>query len=216
MEQTMSHVRNVLILGFVTVAALNGSSAKTRVSLQGSNVVASVTPGATTAWFTMEQDSDLRGLAVSDRSALLSDSDNDGLVSLDVSKTQLRAFYVVLDLSTGDYDVAMSAGMSPRRRPLQPRFVVGASNGIRAHVNFSGVYNVVWVARPGVGAWSAWMVDGDPNDGDGERNGNVMSFLGSMHPIGSSPQPPLDFQPGDVVAVGDPLNLNVFEVRVTK
>ena len=61
------------------------------------------------------------------------------------------------------------------------------------------------VIRPGVGAWSQRVSDGDPGDADGLTDGNLAGVLEQMKPVGDGPSSPSTFAPNDLCSRSIPM-----------
>ena len=106
----------------------------------------------------------------------LFDEDQDGIVELEVpGDIPLHSVWTAVDLSSGRYGV-QSAGV--RLLPVSrsaARFDVD-----RGELELPGRSMEVLWARPGVGAWSADLVDGSLDDVDAEQNATVRGRLDDL------------------------------------
>jgi len=150
------------------------------------------------------------------RSMTVTDEDRDGVVRLALDKTPRgESVWVVVDMSSGDrvFDTPRPEHM--RHVPLPAAAMRGKANGHRAGIDGVARSMAFWCVRPGVGAWSTVVYDGEPEDGDGRFDGRLTSALESMESVDSSAPPPDDFKSGDVVVGVDIYSLDTFDVRVT-
>lgn len=181
-------------------------------------VIANVTPGAGTAWFSITQQVDHRGPKLINRAFLLADDDRDGVVKVTLrDPLSFGSFWMVVDMSTGEHAIE-----SPGERRIRSRALPSSAlkpkdnNGSKARLQHRIPSMTVFVARPGVGAWFGRMHDGSAEDADGTVDGHVTSRLDRLKPLDSSPAPPDDYQKDDVVAFVDPLTLELYAGRVVK
>jgi hypothetical protein len=207
----------VRVLIIATVVSLTPSAfAKATITFENRAVVARVTPGASTAWYSVIHDGTGFGMKVIRRAFILQDEDRDGIVRVELSDdTVRRSVFMVVDLSNGERAIEAPPGIRFRLRPLPPSaFVSRGSPRSAAVLNGSDALTVFWFVRPGVGAWVATVEDGSVGDGDGIVDGNVSALLARFVPVGSSPGPPNEFSRDDIVVAIAPLTLDIFEGRV--
>jgi len=204
---------------FIAIALCVASSAaaKTTITFEEQAVVATVTPGAKTAWFAVVHEWKGYGLRLVERAVLLDDDDRDGVVRLTLQKRVARdSVWMVVDLGNGDSAIEAPPGMKLQRRPLPAAALNSRASGRAAHVVHKEAFSIVWVVRPGVGAWTSIVDDGNAGDGDGTFDGSVEAALERMTPVGDSPAPPDDFRRDDVVAAIAPMTLEIFDGRVAR
>ena len=191
-------------------------AANTNVSFEASAVVARVTPGARTAWFSVEHLRRGYRHTIVDRALILADEDRDGVVRLTLDEPSSRSVWMIVDLSNGRYAIASPGDRPPHRRPLRPAAVRARTETAAARVLQPLASSIVWFVRPGVGAWVAMVDDGSQDDADAAVNGEIAAQLSRMTPVDNSPPPPEDVQRDDVVVIIEPQELYVFEMRVAK
>jgi hypothetical protein len=192
------------------------ASAKTAITFEETAVVARVTPGANTAWFAIVHDRDGYRPRIVNRAFLLEDGDGDGVVRFHVERAALPALWMVVDLTSGDHAIGNPQQDKLRRRQLPPAALRAPSSAGSAHVFRRMTSAVLWVARPGVGAWVSFVEDGSEQDADHSFDGNVTAAIEKMVPLGASPHAPGDLLRNDIVAIVDPYALDVFDTRVVK
>jgi hypothetical protein len=187
------------------------------ITFEETAVVARVTPGASTAWFSIAHEYDHTGLRMMNGSFIIADDDRDGVVRLPLNRpASATSFWMVVDMSTGEHAIE-SPGPSPvRRRHLPPSAIHAKGNGAKARVLQGDSLVTVFVARPGVGAWVGRVKDGSHDDGDGLLDGQATALFEKLTPVGNSPPAPDDFQRDDVVAFVEPLTLSIVDGRVVK
>ena len=200
----------------VLVCLATPAAANTDIEFEQSAVVARVTPGARTAWFSVEHLRNGYRRTIVDRALILADEDRDGVIRLALDRPPSRSVWMVVDLSNGRYTIASPDGRPPHRRPLPPAAVRARTEAAAARVLQPLAPSIVWFVRPGVGAWVAAVDDGSQEDADGAVNGEIAARLSGMTPVDSSPPPPGDVQRDDIVVIAEPLELYVFEMRVVK
>jgi len=182
----------------------------------GAIVASGVTPGAKTVWMTVSHDPLAYRFRVITRTSAVTDDDNDGVVRLALDKPlRDESVWIVVDMSSGDRAFDTPRPEHVHRLPLPAASIHGKGNGRRAGIDWAAKSMAFWCVRPGVGAWSAVLYDGEPDDGDGRFDGRLSSALPSMQAVDSDAAPPEDFRPGDIVVAVDLFRLDTFDVRVT-
>jgi len=202
------------ILAVISAVSLP-AFAGTRITFEDQAVVAHVTPGANTAWYSVIHDWRGYRLKMIRRAAMLVDHDGDGIVRMGLDEArERRSLFVVVDLTSGDYAVAASAGIKFHRKALPPGAFHSRSSSQTAKVNQENEEFLVFLlVRPGVGAWVSTVDDGSPLDGDRSIDGNIAALLEAMSPMGQSPGPPENFLRNDVVIAIAPETLHLFDGR---
>lgn len=201
----------------ISLCLASSAAAKTTITFEEQAVVATVTPGAKTAWFAVVHEWKGYGLRLVERATLLADDDRDGIVRLNLGRSAAReSVWMVVDLASGDSAVEAPPGMKLHRRPLPAAALHSRASDRAAHVAHKATFSIVWLVRPGVGAWMSAIDDGNASDGDGTFDGSVEAALERMTPVGDSPAPPDDFRRDDVVAAIAPLTLEIFDGRVAR
>jgi hypothetical protein len=189
--------------------------AKTVITFEDKAVVARVTPGASTAWYSVIHHWKGYRLTISRHSTMLVDEDRDGVVRMALDGRPLnRALFIVVDLTNGDHAIAAPDHVKFRRKTLPPAAFHSRSSSKSARVvQEKEQLLVFFLARPGVGAWVSTVEDGSPADGDANSDGNVSALLESMKPVGLSPEAPFDLLRNDIVIAIAPRTLDVFDGR---
>jgi hypothetical protein len=205
-----------LFLSAVLVVLVLPANAKTVITFEESAVVARVTPGANTAWFALIHDRIGYRPRITNRAFLLKDEDGDGVVRFEIERASLPAVWMVVDLVSGDHDIGNPKRGYLRRRQLPPAALQAQSAAVSARVLRRMTFAVVWLARPGVGAWIGIAEDGSEQDGDHSYDGSIAVSTEGMVPIDQSPPAPRDLRRDDVIAITDPYGLAVFDTRVAK
>jgi hypothetical protein len=139
------------------------------------------------------------------RAEILSDSDRDGVVRLDLaSAVPRRGMWSVADLESGANLAFSTPGYDPPRidfADLLPRNNPGQDN----KVEWAFGEIDLMVARPGRdgGAWRFYASKDSLFD-ENRNNGRRLKLdLSHLTPIGDSPAVPAKFRNGDIVAVFD-------------
>lgn len=207
-----------VLLALVFLAAPGLAKDAVTIEFDGPVVVARVTPGASTAWFSVAHEYPNVGMKLIPRALILSDEDSDGEVRLTLDRAPSRmSFWMVVDMSSGEHAIASPEnGLLLRREQLPPGALHARGEGKTARMLHQYSRMIICVVRPGKGAWFGKLRDGMPGDGDGTVNGRVLASLDTLAPIGDSPSAPDDFLRGDIVAFADPISLTVFDGRIVK
>lgn len=188
----------VALLLFLYAAAASGQPL---VTFTASDAVATnVTSGGSVAWLAVAHAS--RGYLprLVTRSGMTIDDDRDGTVRFG-EQLVIRpdSVWVVVDLATGDAVIASPDPAYVAELRLTPSMVVARSDVDRAA--FDGEYMTLFYVRPGVGAWSVTLDDGDPQEPDAAADRRVVAPLTRLVPIESDASPPNHVRAGDVLAV---------------
>jgi hypothetical protein len=185
------------------------------LTFESQSVTAQVTPGATTVWFGVKSEYGAYTPRTSEYAQILQDTDNDGTVRIELNAPAPVAVWMVVDMSTGGRTIATPAGVIVQRKSLPGAALTHASESASASVLIEQEDPAVcWVVRPATGAWRMIVMDGGNEDQDGLSDGSVTSSLESLQAVGSSPEPPDDFAPGDIVVTVALDDLAVADLRV--
>lgn len=145
---------------------------------------------------------------------VLADEDGDGIIRYPVEQEiPLRSLWAVVDLTSGDQDVAAPEKFGVRKVNWRGRGLQKRPDG-RDAVEEQRSLSELLVVRPKVGAWALRVGDGAPSDGDGEIDGRLEGIFDQMQPLAKSPPPPSAFQHDDVVLALDPAAMEITLVKV--
>jgi hypothetical protein len=179
------------LLDFAVVAEEDPPSL---LAFDQTGAIATVTPGAKTAWMTT-MDSPLALNA-------LTDDDGDGIVRWNWAfSSPPPALWSVVDLSSGNFAVRGSQGARVNVLPYPASTFIRDESGNVSRFMLplddapQRSWRMLWV-RPGVGAWFQSLTDG--NDDDQLDNDLLVGSVGPMVPLGGPPHP-AGFAAGDVV-----------------
>jgi hypothetical protein len=187
------------------------------ITFEEQAVVAQVTPGATTAWFSVVHEWQGYRLKIFDRAQLLADEDGDGIVRMELSGPSKRnSVWMVTDLASGEYAFAVPEGCTLKREPLPPDSVHFAFHSVNSSLTVSDDSVIVWLVRPGTGAWIVPVDDGATSDFDSLTDGIVTASSAQLQPVGETLASNLNFTTGDIVVAIDPMTLKVLDLRVTQ
>jgi hypothetical protein len=207
----------LIVIFVLSITAAFSAFATPTITFEEQAVVAAVTPGASTAWYAVVHEWDGYRLRVVDRATVYTDTDNDGVIRLTLDEPLFPdAVWMVVDLSTGDYAVAAPAGIPLHRLTLPQEAMTWASGNTSAKLVRPQESMIVWLVRPGVGAWCAVIDDGTESDGDTALDGYVSAVADALQPVGSSPAAPTDFLDGDILAAVAPRTLQLADVRIDR
>lgn len=204
-----------VILTFLLIATFPAEG-KLKLTHERGAVVARVTPGARTVWFGVVHERVGYRPKITDMASIIVDQDGDGEIRLPQTDGVSNSVWMVVDLASGDYAIEGAKGAELRRAVLAAGAVRSRNGAAPARVVNAGSSAVVWLVRPGVGAWIAEVDDGGPEDADNWTDGNVAATLSQFRAVGDSPAPPDDFERDDVLAIIEPFELRVTDLRVTK
>jgi hypothetical protein len=145
---------------------------------------------------------------------VLVDEDGDGTVRFALEQgVPVRSLWAVADLASGDFDAAAPEDFGLRRVNWRGRGLERRSDGKDTVEDRRSLVELL-VVRPQTGAWALRVGDGGENDGDGAIDGRLQGVLEQMKPLAGSPQPPADFEKGDLVVALDPSAMEITLVKV--
>ena len=170
------------------------------VSFTATEIVVTVTPGASAAILTTSRGNS--GLH-SEGTLVSTDSDGDGIIRIarPTSSSLTRHAALAADLGTGAFAYA-TEGVAPSLGPIPPGTILRGPSGAFTQLSlpYTGM-EIVWL-RPGVGAWTASV---DPFAGAGNVKGVYLADRTKFRITGGAPAiaAPEAFQHGDVLLVLD-------------
>lgn len=202
------NLKQSFILMTVVLCVALPAAAQPIIEFQQTAVVASnVSRGAKTCWLVVAHAS--RGYAqrIVTQSVILHDDDNDGIVRFTTDTDLIRpdSVWVVADLTSGDTTIGCPdpAGV-PALPKLTPAVLVSRGAG-NDRILMEGELLLFLYVRPGVGAWTAMLDDGDLREPEAKDDGHIAAPLDRLEAVEGSPEPPSHFSPGDVVVVVNPM-----------
>ncbi|MCU1244187.1 MAG: retention module-containing protein, partial [Acidobacteria bacterium] len=181
----------------VTLTLL-ASPASTDFTFGPTYVKKKVTAGAQTVWATRVRTGSQPVLMRN----VIRDTDGDGEVTWETGAgISTQDPWAVVDMSAGTVAVGMASESQPGEIPFPwHAFARDGAGKIRSlAIAGTGESWVVW-ARPGVGAWSVVVMDGDDTDLDRSVNGVERVPVAAFRPFNSEmPAAPTEFQRGDIL-----------------
>ncbi|MGN6187030.1 MAG: hypothetical protein ACTHQM_25625 [Thermoanaerobaculia bacterium] len=187
------------------------------ITFEEQAVVAQVTPGATTAWFSVVHEWHGYRLKITDHAEILVDDDNDGIVRKELNgPTKRNAVWMVADLDSGDYSFAVPEGCTLQRDTLPSSAISIGTRGASSSLTVDDESVIVWLIRPGTGAWYVPADDGANSDVDSFSDGSVTASSGLLQPVGEVMVPNLNFAENDILVAIDPVTLKVLDMRVAQ
>jgi hypothetical protein len=207
--------RSVALAVLLTVAATAGAATRSDVAFEPDAVVVHVTPRAKVALFGIMRVPSGYGLKFAEHVKLETDADGDGVVQYDLAGVGgSDSMWLVVDLTSGGSEIVGPNLPAGRRKALPAAAMKGRGSGVSATLSAPHPVALVWLARPGVGAWYASVEDGTSRDGDGAPDDSATAVLNAMRPVGDSPAAPGDFAPRDVIVSVDPFTFTLADVTV--
>lgn len=208
-------------------AGLGGAEATAlpapRLAFEAQAVVASgLTPGGQVAWFSIAREIaeyDATVVPRTDIATVAADGTARFALGRDVP---FKSIWVAVDLASGAYIAGSPAGF-----PLKQVGFRGAGllhNANRAdQIDEGRSFVVVFLARPHLavgagpgdasGAWILAVGHGSDQDDNRGSDGRVTVSLDRLRPLAKSPAPPAHLAANDVVAVIDPIFMEMVLVR---
>jgi hypothetical protein len=145
---------------------------------------------------------------------VLVDDDGDGTVRFPLEQgVPLRSLWAVADLASGDFDAAAPEDFGLRRVNWRGHGLERRKDGKDAIEDRRPLVELL-VVRPQAGVWALRVGDGGESDGDGVIDGRLQGVLDQMKPLAGSPQPPSEFEKGDLVVALDPSAMEITLVKV--
>ena len=139
------------------------------------------------------------------RAEILTDTNNDGVIqwTLSVPVPQL-GMWAAVDLSSGGHAAFATPDYEPRLIALVPALLKNDNAGQVRKLEWPFGEIDIFVARPGQGAWRLYASKSSLLD-ENRDNGNRLLRIdvANMIRIGDSPEGPVKFRKGDVVAIFD-------------
>lgn len=177
--------------------------AHTSLVFGAQSVTAPVSPGALTAWMSLTWQPQA---SLSDaKTTVLLDDDHDGSVTWQTGSPIPYGEWVAVDLTSGSIIPGLSNTLMPAESTFPAKAFLRDADGHYSHLvlPLSSRVSLLW-ARPGIGAWSALVEDGNAtSDGDLAVNGLIVVEASAFNPVDASPVRPTGFEPGDIlVAMG--------------
>jgi len=184
--------------------------------------VSGMTPQGRVVWFGVAKQIEGYMARFVRREDLLTDTDGDGVVRLELDRTvPLQSIWVAVDLATGEAAVATPEGYPLRDASPEP----GHGRGEPGRPDWTEEGREILellVVRPGqgpgqgagLGAWGLTLGDGGTNDDDHLPNGRVTAVLARLRPVGASPAPPERFQGRDLVFAIDVNTMELLAERI--
>lgn len=174
----------------------------------------SLRPGAQVLLFGVARDHDGYNAVIRRWSEVLTDSDHDGQVELDLgSNVPFQSIFAVVDLNDGHYTVASPTGFGA----IPPKRAKMLRRGPRALVDRmtspGPMADAVYV-QPGAGAWKVQLTDGVDTDRDGAADGATTFAVSDFSPLLPGLAVPQEFQPGGILIVINAYDMDLYAQRL--
>jgi hypothetical protein len=139
------------------------------------------------------------------------DDDGDGVVTFaDGRGIPLRSVWVAVDVETGRSAIASPADFPLQSSPLPDSLLD------RDVFELQQRNAEMLLVRPKAGAWRLRAHEGGNGDGDKHANGKLRLDAADAIAVSGDTPPPKRLKKGDVIAVIDPVNLDVMVGEVEK
>jgi hypothetical protein len=147
---------------------------------------------------------------------ILTDPDHDGVTRF-LAKIPFRSVWIAIDFLTGQFATGSRPGFAPGALTLPAAVLKADVDGIVGIFDHDQLAVDLLIVRPGKGVWRLRAFEGGGSDDDGLRNGRVTVRAEKALPVaGTTDPPPKRLKEGDVLAVIDPMRLEVHVRAVTK
>jgi autotransporter-associated beta strand protein len=171
------------------------TGAESRVTLNGNTLTVQVRPGATVA---VMVGGALGNVTISGR-AVFTDSDRDGRVSWQLTRTVATIIAAVIDVETGEHYVDGNFGFNSF--PLDARVFRGPAADSNLRLAPGGPFQMLWVQPGARSALQTEVSDGVLHDADRNQDGVMFLTAGDFDPMNGSR--PAGFRRGDIlIALG--------------
>lgn len=187
------------------------------LSFTGNSVrVGNVTPGGEVVLFSAAK----RGGPVAAKEEtvprLLSDSDGDGVVTLD-GNVPISSVWIAVDWQSGAVATGAPGEFPIYVREIAPELYRKDAEDQIAALEKRITRMTLLLVRPGLGAWVLRGREGAEGDRDGAANGRLqLAFEDAAAIAGRKETPPKHLKAGDVVTIVDLGNLDIFLGQVTR
>lgn len=184
---------------------------------EGAFVIDDLEPGAAVIVTTVERSSRNYVPWNERHDRWLEDEDGDGSVRLEIDREVPPKFAVIaVELGSGRFDVWTPEG-SPAREIALPAhtLIEGAGNRLEKLEDGRRYVELLWV-RPGAGAWSLTLNDGDADDEGPASDGGVLTSPQAMDPIGDSGAAPEAFERDDLLFRVAPREMEYYAARIVR
>lgn len=216
MQHISKYVRCSFLLIPCILAATAAGAAPLRITLEKNAVTASgVMPQGRVALLGVTREIGEDDFPVVRRHLeVLADEDGDGVVRFPLDQgVPLRSLWAVADLASGDFDAAAPEDFGLRRVNWRGRGLERRNDGKDTVEDRRSLVELL-VVRPQAGVWALRVGDGGESDGDGVIDGRLQGVLEQMKPLAGSPQPPAEFEKGDLVVALDPSAMEITLIKV--
>lgn len=171
-----------------------------------------ITVGGDAVWFGTTIDTYAMARQLNRHSAVVRDTDRDGVVLYEMPKISRFTLLFVADATTGEYAVFRGDGVDAIEHDLH-------GNNWRAeleHFDIPADFLEILLLRPSGGAWTTSIFEGNAEDGDGKRNGKFRLKLKDLKPIGGTAEKLHgNVRRGDLLVIIDPRSF-AYVVRAAK
>jgi len=138
-------------------------------------------------------------------------ADDAGTATVQAETPAFRAVWIVVDMATGDFTVALPPGY--RTRLIDAPAI--AHPGIASFV-WSRPLAEAYVIRPHVGVWYGVAAFGTASDAGHDPKGHATFALTQLRANPGDPSPPAVLAPGDVLLLVDPTWMVYSAVTIPK
>jgi len=188
----------------VAAAQLRATASETAVSVSGATRSGSVA-------VCRIANARVNGVETIARQQKVVTADDSGIATVPAETPAFRAIWIVTDMATGDFVVALPPGYHTR--------VIDAPA-----IAHPGIASFVWsrplaeayVIRPHVGVWYGVAAFGRASDAGHDSHGHVTFGLAQLRANPGDPSPPAVLTPGDVLLLVDPTWMVYSAVTIPK
>lgn len=199
------------LIGDVHAAAADLSASITANAVE----VANATPGGDVVAMTMQLEAYRGGQREFSTAVVAKDDDRDGNVRLlDGRKTPRRSIFVIVDIATGRHVVLGGRDYRTRVITAPKHLLKEEPDGISGFTGRDVPRSHMLVVRPGAGAWRVAVGDGSFADGDKVNDGKVTLNFEEALAVSGQDKSPKRLKKGDIVAVIDPAQMEVFVLEI--
>lgn len=209
-------VTRIGILALTLAAGAAGVAPLTLSQEATALVLAGLEPaGSQVVWFSVARSSDGLVAWTHNRSDVLWDHNEDGIIRIDRGPAPpVKFLAAAVELASGRFAILSPLGspvaeVAPHDCPPEDD-----DAGPCDEIAGVGAYVEVLLVRPASGAWTLSSGDGGPADLGLPHNGVIRISPAAMEPVGQSPSPPAELRAGDVVVWVAPRPMEYSALRI--
>ncbi len=200
-----------LVMGCFTLGAVAASAADPSALIEGNTIVyRGLAPGAELAIIgAARRLDDWTPVVLGDLGRAI-DDDRDGVARYEPPFVIPRqSVWVAVDTADGDIVLAAPTGTPVRELAVTGGARIDGALPGTSQLRVAGRLLHWMIVRPGIGAWTAVVGDGGPDDADAQSDGMLSLTADETSGLDAATVPLEDFENDDVLVLVDPRSLRV-------